>query len=300
MSANGSSHQRGLPGLPSGSSAPGLSRPELVRSQSRNLTLDEADSPGRTYRHDYNDVANLISVLRSLPSGSLDYRRQLERIITLCLPLADNIAWRFARRGQEHEDLVQVARLGLLHAVNRFDATKGGNFLAFAVPTMMGEVRRHFRDLGWSVHVPRSIRDRHVQITQLISKLSHELRRAPTASELATALQISLEDVVEVLAAADAYRPQSLDGPVRRENGDTEQLTAKLGGSDMRLERVVDLETLRASLANLPPRDRAALELRFFGGLTQSQIATRIGVSQMHVSRILTSTLNFLREEMNK
>ncbi|OHT79066.1 RNA polymerase subunit sigma [Mycobacteroides chelonae] len=242
----------------------------------------------------------MISVLRSLPSGSLDYRRQLERIITLCLPLADNIAWRFARRGQEHEDLVQVARLGLLHAVNRFDATKGGNFLAFAVPTMMGEVRRHFRDLGWSVHVPRSIRDRHVQITQLISKLSHELRRAPTASELATALQISLEDVVEVLAAADAYRPQSLDGPVRRENGDTEQLTAKLGGSDMRLERVVDLETLRASLANLPPRDRAALELRFFGGLTQSQIATRIGVSQMHVSRILTSTLNFLREEMNK
>ncbi|MGH3726263.1 MAG: SigB/SigF/SigG family RNA polymerase sigma factor [Mycobacterium sp.] len=256
-----------------------------------------ASTEGRT-GDNYTDVLEMFQVLAGLPSGSAEYRTQRERIVTRCLPLSDNVARHFDRRGEELEDLIQVARVGLLNAVNRFDPDKGSSFLSFAVPTMMGEVRRYFRDHGWSMHVPRAIRDRHVQIARATADLTQSLRRAPTASELAKELNLDREDVVASLVAADAYQPQSIDAPLSRGDEESKQLADVLGGRDPALEHVTNREALRPLLAALPERERVVLELRFFGDMTQSQIAERIGVSQMHVSRILADTLRYLREEM--
>ncbi|GAB5905902.1 RNA polymerase sigma factor SigF [Mycobacteroides chelonae] len=247
---------------------------------------------------DYSDVPDMFLALVGMPSDGAAYQRGREQIVTRCLPLADNVARHFDRRGVDLEDLVQVARVGLMNAVNRFDPEKGANFLGFAVPTMMGEVRRYFRDHGWSMHVPRAIRDRHVQIARATAELTQALQRAPTASELAAELDISREDVVESLVAADAYQPQSIEAPLTHGDDESKHVGDLLGGIDPALEHVTNREAVRPLLAGLPRRERAVLELRFFKGMTQSQIADQIGVSQMHVSRILSDTLRHLREQL--
>lgn len=247
---------------------------------------------------DYADVPDMFRSLAGLAEHSDAYQRKHEAIVTRCLPLADNVARHFDRRGEDLEDLIQVARVGLLNAVNRFDPEKGASFLGFAVPTMMGEVRRHFRDHGWSLHVPRAIRDRHAQISRATAELTQELQRAPTAGELAAELGIDREEVVESLIAADAYQPQSIEAPLSHGDQESKHLSDLLGNEDPALEHVTNREAVRPLLANLPLRERTVLELRFFKGMTQSQIAAQIGVSQMHVSRILSDTLRYLREQM--
>ncbi|OHU50842.1 SigB/SigF/SigG family RNA polymerase sigma factor [Mycobacteroides chelonae] len=247
---------------------------------------------------DYSDVPDMFLALVGLSTDSSAYLRGREQIVTRCLPLADNVARHFDRRGEDLEDLVQVARLGLLNAVNRFDPEKGSSFLGFAVPTMMGEVRRYFRDHGWSMHVPRAIRDRHVQIARATAKLTQTLQRTPTPGELAAELGISHEAVVESLVAADAYQPRSIEAPVAQGDDDSKHLADVLGDTDPALEHVTNREAVRPLLAGLPRRERTVLELRFFKGMTQSQIAEQIGVSQMHVSRILSDTLRQLREQL--
>lgn len=264
--------------------------PELGRTEARSK---QGATP-----EDYSDVPDMFRALANLSPGSPTYQCCRERIVNRCLPLADNVARHFDRRGEDLEDLVQVARVGLLNAVNRFDPEKGSSFLGFAVPTMMGEVRRHFRDHGWSMHVPRAIRDRHVQIARATAELTQTLQRAPTAGELADELGISREDVVESLVAADAYQPQSIEAPLARGDEESKHLTDLLGDTDPALEHVTNRESVRPLLARLPPRERIVLELRFFKGMTQSQIAGEIGVSQMHVSRILSDTLRCLREQL--
>jgi RNA polymerase sigma-B factor len=146
--------------------------------------------------HEYAEVTDMFQHLATLDERSVEYRRQREAIIERCLPLADHIARRFKNRGEPFEDLVQVARVGLLNAVKRFDADNGADFLAFAVPTMMGEVRRHFRDHGWSVKVPRRLKELNSQLKTSREALSHQLGRAPTASEIALDLGIDREEVV--------------------------------------------------------------------------------------------------------
>ncbi len=264
--------------------------PKTGRTEARSKPGGAAD--------DYSDVPDMFMVLGSLPPNSAAYHRSREQIVTRCLHLADNVARHFDRRGEDLEDLVQVARVGLLNAVNRFDPQKGSSFLGFAVPTMMGEVRRHFRDHGWAMHVPRSIKDRHIQIVRATVELTQTLRRAPTAGELAAELGISREEVVESLVAADAYQPQSIEAPVGHGDGESKHLADLLGDNDPALEHVTNREAVRPLLAGLPPRERIVLELRFFKGMTQSQIAEQIGVSQMHVSRILSDTLRYLREQL--
>jgi RNA polymerase sigma-B factor len=236
--------------------------------------------------------------LRCLPERSEQYARQRERIVHRCLPLTEHIARRFHGRGEAHEDLLQVARIGLLNAVNRFDEEAGSDFTYFAVPTIMGEVRRHFRDNGWAVKVPRRLKELHLRIGGATAELSQRLGRAPTASELAVELGMDRDEVVEGLIAGSSYRASSIEGA---NNGDDDapSIVERLGGTDPELVSIDNRESLRPLLAKLPERERTVLMLRFFESMTQTQIAARIGVSQMQVSRILAKTLAQLRDELS-
>jgi RNA polymerase sigma-B factor len=247
---------------------------------------------------EYHEVIEMFVVLKSLPPDSRQFARQRERIVTTCLPLADHIARHYDRRGQEIEDLIQVARIGLMNAVNRFDPEKSSSFLGFAVPTMMGEVRRHFRDHGWSMHVPRRIRDRHGQITKATAQLTHDLGRAPTAGELSKLLDLDREEVVQSQVAAASYNVHSIDAPMWGGSGNPRMVADTIGDIDLDFDHITDRESVRPLLAALSDRERTVLYLRFFGSMTQSQIAQRVGVSQMHVSRILERTLAKLRDQL--
>ena len=249
--------------------------------------------------HEYADVTDMFRRLVTLDEGSVEYRRQREMIINRCLPLASHIARRFSNRGEPLEDLVQVARVGLINAVNRFDADNGADFLAFAVPTMMGEVRRHFRDHGWSVKVPRRLKELNSQLRKSREELSQQLGRAPTASEIATHLGIDREEVVQAQIASSAYSTWSSDAPARASDEDEgRSITNAFGDLDTNLDKVLDIETVRPLLAALPERDQIVLKLRFFDNMTQTQIAERLGISQMHVSRLLSRSLTALRQKV--
>ena len=234
--------------------------------------------------------------LATYEADSPDFRTQRDRIVQRCLPLADHIARRFDGRGEARDDLLQVARLGLLNAVIRYDVDTGSDFVSFAVPTIMGEVRRHFRDNSWSVKVPRRLKELHLRLGAATSELSQRLGRAPTASELAAELEMNRDEVVEGLVAGSSYTTLSIDSGGGGE--DAPAIADTLGGVDVSLDQIENREALRPLLAALPERDRTVLMLRFFEGLTQTQIAERVGVSQMHVSRLLAKSLARLREEL--
>jgi RNA polymerase sigma-B factor len=195
------------------------------------------------------------------------------------------------------DDLVQVATVGLINAVDRFQPDRGSDFFSFAVPTISGEVRRHFRDQGWSMRVPRRLKDLHVSINATVSELSQGLGRAPRPSEIAAKLDVPVADVLEGLEAAQAYRSSSLDEMLTSEEGGA-TLGDLLGEADAELERVEYQQALEPLLSELPERERTIVMLRFFGNLTQTQIADRVGISQMHVSRLLGQTLVKLRQRL--
>ncbi|MCV7348694.1 SigB/SigF/SigG family RNA polymerase sigma factor [Mycobacterium parmense] len=254
---------------------------------------------GRRSDDSYDDVVEMFVALRHMPAESHEYGRQRELIVQRCLPLADHVASHFARRGEGIDDLTQVARLGLMNAINRFDPDKGPSFIGFAVPTMMGEVRRYFRDYSWGMRVPRRLRELHVQISRITGELAQKLGRAPTAGELSQALEVPHEEIVECLVAGDAYRLDSLDAPLGADGSGTPRLVADAVGSiDPELEHITNREALRVVVAGLPRREQDVLRMRFFESMTQSQIAERIGVSQMQVSRILANTLRALRDQL--
>lgn len=246
---------------------------------------------------EYADVLEMFRELRELPDGSAQYARQRERIVQRCLPLADHIARRFEGRGEARDDLVQVARVGLVNAVNRFDVDAGSDFASYAVPTIMGEVRRHFRDNGWSVKVPRRLKELHLRLGAATAELSQRLGHAPTPTELAAELGMDREEVVEGLIAGSSYNTLSIDSGG---SGDDEApaIADTLGSSDDALDQIENREALRPLLATLPERERTVLILRFFESMTQSQIAERVGISQMHVSRLLAKSLARLRDEL--
>jgi RNA polymerase sigma-B factor len=225
--------------------------------------------------------------------------RLREQLLTGYLPVAHHLAQRYARRGVPIDDLVQVATIGLINAVDRYDPAVGGGFLAYAVPTMRGELRRYFRDHTWSMRVPRRIKDLHVAVSRASTALSVELGRAPRPSEIAGRLDVPLDDVLEALQASEAYTSRSLDTAMAYEVDGQTKLGDLLGQADARLELVEYRHALRPMLAELPERERTILVLRFFGDMTQTQIAEQIGVSQMHVSRLLSQTLARLREQLS-
>ncbi|EOM76685.1 SigB/SigF/SigG family RNA polymerase sigma factor [Rhodococcus rhodnii] len=246
---------------------------------------------------EYDDVHATFEKLAALPRADPERSALRTAIVQRCLPLAEHIARRFDGRGENHDDLVQVARVGLVNAVDRYDVERGSDFVSFAVPTIMGEVRRHFRDTGWAVRVPRRMKELHLSIGQAVSALSQSLGHAPTASEIADYLGLDTEEVAQGLVAGNAYKTVSVESTTSERPGEL-SVVDTLGEYDAALENVENHETLRPLLEALPDRERAVVMLRFFGNMTQTQIAERVGVSQMHVSRLLTRTLAQLRDQL--
>jgi RNA polymerase sigma-B factor len=220
------------------------------------------------------------------------------KLVTGFLPVAQHIARRFSNRGEPLDDLVQVATVGLINAIDRFSPERGSDFFSFAVPTISGEVRRHFRDLGWSMRVPRRLKDLHVSINGVVSELAQQLGRAPRPSEIADRLGVPVGDVLEGLEASEAYRSSSLDEMLSSEKGSA-TVGELVGAADAELDRVDSRQALRPVLAELAPRERTIVLLRFFGNMTQTQIAEEVGISQMHVSRLLSQTLDLLRTRLD-
>lgn len=249
-------------------------------------------------KNNYAEVTEMFRQLKSLENGSAAFRRQREVIAAQCLPLAEHIARRYGGRGEPHDDLVQVARVGLVSAINRFDVDNGADFLSFAVPTMMGEVRRHFRDHGWAVKVPRGIKELLPQLNRARAELSQRLGRAPNASEVAEYLGVDRQIVVQATIASGNYSTMSTDMTFGSDD-DGLALSETFGSVDSNLDKVLDVESVRPLLAALPERERTVLRLRFFENMTQTQIAARIGCSQMHVSRLLTKALERLRDQVS-
>ncbi len=221
--------------------------------------------------------------------------RLRDELVADHLGLAEYLARRFANRGEPLDDLVQVASLGLLKAVDRFDPSRGLEFSTFATPTIVGELKRHFRDKGWAVRVPRRIQELHLQLNTVVSSLSHELGRSPTIAEIAREARVSEEEVIEALEAGQAYRSASLDAPGGAGDDDV-SLSEGLGAEDPAMADAERRVTLSPLLAEFAPREQTILHLRFFEGCTQSEIARKLGISQMHVSRLLSRSLAQMRE----
>ncbi|HEX4558282.1 MAG TPA: RNA polymerase sigma factor SigF [Mycobacterium sp.] len=261
--------------------------------------MTQSSSQGSSSRSnsEYADVADMFRRLQDLPDSSAQFQRQRDQIVERCLPLADHIARRFDGRGEPRDDLVQVARVGLVNAVIRFDVNAGSDFVSFAVPTIMGEVRRHFRDNSWSVKVPRRLKELHLRLGAATADLSQRLGRAPTATELAAELDMDRDEVIEGLVAGSSYNTLSIDSGGGG-NDDAPAIADTLGDVDTGLDQIENREALRPLLAALPERERTVLVLRFFESLTQTQIAERVGISQMHVSRLLAKSLARLRDQL--
>lgn len=247
--------------------------------------------------HEYQELAPLFRQLVDTTAPASQRRTIRDRLVTEHLPVAEHIARRFRNRGQPTEDLTQVATVGLINAVDRFDPDRGTDFLSFAVPTITGEVRRYFRDATWAIRVPRRLKELHATVTAASAALSQRLGRSPRPSELADELNIPVDEVNEGLQVGYAYRGESLDDTANEDNTGV-ATDARIGVTDRDLTAVEDRETLHPALALLPEREASIVMMRFYGNLTQTQIAERIGVSQMHVSRLLAASMAKLRESI--
>jgi RNA polymerase sigma-B factor len=217
-----------------------------------------------------------------------------EEVMNRFLPLARQIARRYVRGNEPIDDLFQVASVGLLKAIDRYDPERGAAFSTYAVPTITGELKRHFRDTGWAVHVPRAIQERIVQVNRAMPVLVRRLGRSPTPHELAEATDMPVEDVLEAMEASHAFDAISLETP-RSDDEDSGTYAETVGESDVGYERVEIAATIQPTLEAMSARDQLILKLRFEDDLTQSEIAERCGISQMHVSRIIRRSLSRLR-----
>lgn len=219
-----------------------------------------------------------------------------ERLVEHYMPLARRLARRYVRSSEPFEDLLQVASLGLVHAIDRYDLSRGRPFPAYAVPTILGELRRYFRDAGWAVHVPRSAKERALEVRDATEKLLSTHGRSPTVHQLAEYLEIDIEQVLDAMAAMEAYEACSLDATRPNDDGTATSYLETMGEEDERFEMVDCDVTLCSALSGLSQRDRLILRMRFIEDLTQSQIAGRVGISQMQVSRVLRRSLDRLKD----
>lgn len=233
-----------------------------------------------------------LSVLAADEPRRDDVRSQL---VSIHRPLVEHLARRFRNRGEPYDDLVQVATIGLIKAIDRYDPARGVEFSTYATPTIVGEIKRWFRDKGWAIRVPRRLQEMRLEIGSATGALAQELGRSPTVAELAERIGASEDEILDGIESAAAYSTLSLDAPEGSES-DGPSVLDMLGAEDEALEGVENREALKPLLAGLPERERRILLLRFFAGMTQSQIAVEVGISQMHVSRLLARTLVRLRE----
>ena len=218
-----------------------------------------------------------------------------EELITRYLPLVKSLARRFASRGQPVEDLIQVGSIGLIKAIDRFDLDRGVELSTYATPTIMGEIKRYFRDKGWAVKVPRALQDLNVRLNRVVEQLTVELQRSPTIGELAEATGVSEEEVVEALESGRAYSSVSIFSGGTGEEDESLELLDCLGSEEEAYEIFEQRRVLAPAMERLDPRERLILHLRFFEGRTQTEIAARIGISQMHVSRLIRNSIENLR-----
>jgi RNA polymerase sigma-B factor len=229
--------------------------------------------------------------------GDLEAR---ERLIEQYLPLVRSLARRYSYRGEQLEDLVQVGCIGLIKAIDRFDVDRGVELTTYATPNIIGEIKRHFRDKGWSVRVPRGLQELNVRLSHLVEELTVQLERSPTIAELAKAASVEEEEVLEALESGQAYATLSLSAPSGgggEDGADLDPLES-LGELEHEYEVSEDRAVLAPGLRALDDRERRILHLRFFEGLTQSQIAQQVGISQMHVSRLIRRALEKIRDEI--
>jgi RNA polymerase sigma-B factor len=259
------------------------------------MSEHEEDLPSTTRERS----RSLFAQLGAGHGSAVDRLRVRGELVELHLPLVEHCARRFLNRGEPFEDLVQVGTIGLIKAVDRFDTGRGVEFSTYATPTILGEIKRHFRDKGWAIRVPRRLQELRMQIAGATAELTQSLGRSPTPRELGEAIGCSVEEIVEGIESSNAYSTLSLDATDHGEDSTATMLDA-IGMDDQGLEHVEIRESIRPLIERLPPRERQILLLRFFRQMTQSQIAAEIGISQMHVSRLLTRTLAELRDSIRK
>ena len=266
--------------------------PDLMPPPPQDMTAGA--SRGERAGHDRVRARDMFVSLARSDLSAVSRQRVRDELVEMHLPLVEYLARRFRNRGEPLDDLVQVATIGLIKAVDRFDLDRGVEFSTYATPTIVGEIKRHFRDKGWAIRVPRRLQELKLSLAKATSELSQRNGRSPTVGELASHLRMSEEDVLEGLESANAYSAVSLDAP---DTGDDENhaVADTLGITDESLEGVEYRESLKPLLGQLPAREKRILLLRFFGNMTQSQIAAELGISQMHVSRLLARTLTQLR-----
>jgi RNA polymerase sigma-B factor len=235
--------------------------------------------------------------LRELEPGSPEHTRLRDEIIESQTSLVQGLAGRFAGRGEPLEDLLQVGMVGLIKSVDRFDPAHGTPFTAYAVPTVVGEIKRHFRDRGWAIRPPRRIQELRAEAKYAQPRLAQALGRSPTPTELATEIGCSEEELTEAVIAGDSYNTSSLD---RRFDDDPDEaaLGERLGAEDDGLDFIELREAVRPAMDRLPDRERQILLLRFYGNKTQREIAAEFGISQMHVSRLISHSIAWLRGEV--
>jgi RNA polymerase sigma-B factor len=266
-------------------------------SASPSITDDTPVAPSQRDERaaDRARTKELFGELAEAAEDDPSHRQVRDQLVEMHLPLVEYLARRFRNRGEPLDDLVQVATIGLIKSIDRFDLDRGVEFSTYATPTIVGEIKRHFRDKGWAIRVPRRLQEMKLSLTKATAELSQRNGRAPTVAELALHLELSEDDVLEGLESANAYAAVSLDAPDIADD-DSTAVSDTLGAMDDALEGVVYRESLKPLLERLPVREKNILMLRFFGNLTQSQIAADLGISQMHVSRLLARTLAQLRE----
>jgi len=242
-------------------------------------------------------AVELLEAMGALPEGHPDRPALRERAIEAWLPMANRLTRRYARRGEPFDDLFQTATVGLIKAIDHFDPSRGVDFAGYAIPTILGEIKRYFRDRSWTMRIPRRLQELRMAIGAARTELEHTLTRPPTVADLSAHLDVSEENILEALEAGHAYRPDSLSTPVGADGGS--QLGDMLGTEDGGYARTDFEVSLPPAMECLTERERTIVILRFYGELTQTKIAERTGVSQMHVSRILAQALRKLRHELN-
>ncbi|HZC13809.1 MAG TPA: SigB/SigF/SigG family RNA polymerase sigma factor [Thermoleophilaceae bacterium] len=246
-------------------------------------TLSQTTKPERLDRAAARELERAL-LIRYHRDGDLAAR---EELVWRCLPLARELARRYVYTDELFDDLLQIASLGLIKAIDRFDLDRASKFSSFAAPTILGELKRHFRDKGWALHVPRDLQERALAVGREAEALSKRLGRSPKPREVARALRCSVEEVLEAQQAAASYEATSLDAPTARDDDEGASLVDMLGGEDSGYELVEDRARIASAWQSLPEVERSVLELRFVHDLNQREIGERIGYSQMHVSRLL-------------
>jgi RNA polymerase sigma-B factor len=271
----------------------------MTATQQRELTLESDHLVTETdHRLASDSASDLLAMMAGLPHDHPSRARLRDNVIEAWLPLAHHLANRFSGRGEPMEDLVQTAAVGLIKAVDKFDPERGVEFAAYAIPTIIGEIKRHFRDRTWDIRVPRRLQELRLSLSEATSTLMQRLGRSPTVADLSAHLGVSEEEVLEGLEGARAYNAVSLSTPTTDGDRATE-LGDLLGSEDGEFELAELRVALGPALAALDQREQRILTLRFYGNMTQSQIAEQIGVSQMHVSRLLARALAKLRGQLS-